>query len=72
VGTIQRMRADVDSTVISVRRDDLSALAIMYGLPESDLAVRLVKYGVLMPDGPPAGSIWVPDRMPTPGPPRTT
>lgn len=45
--TIQSQRGDYNGKVLSIRADDLRALAVIYDLPPSDLAEELIGWGVL-------------------------
>lgn len=48
--TIQSQRGDYNGRVLSIRRDDLRALAVMYDASPSELTEQLIEWGVLNPD----------------------
>jgi len=48
--TIQSQRGDYNGKVLSIRSDDLRALAVIYDLPPHQLAEELIGWGVLDPD----------------------
>ncbi len=48
--TIQSQRGDYNGRVLSIRRDDLRALAVMYDESPSQLTDQLIEWGVLNPD----------------------
>ena len=52
--TIQSQRGDYNGKVLSVRQDDLRTLAVIYGEPPSQVAERLLVWGVLRPQRTPA------------------
>ena len=56
--TIQSQRGDYNGRVLSIRADDLRALAIVYDLSPAGLVDRLTEWGVLVLDDPrrPAGA----------------
>lgn len=47
---IQQQRGDYNGRVLSIRADDLRALAIVYDCSTDDLVERLTEYGVLVED----------------------
>lgn len=49
--TIQAQRGDYNGRVLSIRRDDLRTLAVIYGEPPSQVAERMLEWGVLRPPG---------------------
>ncbi|HET7326936.1 MAG TPA: transcriptional regulator, partial [Nocardioidaceae bacterium] len=48
--TIQAQRGDYNGRVLSIRRDDLRTLAVLYDTRPAELAERLVSWGVLHAD----------------------
>ncbi len=48
-GTIQAQRGDYNGKVLSVRQEDLLTLAVIYDEAPSQLAERLISWGVLRP-----------------------
>jgi transcriptional regulator with XRE-family HTH domain len=48
--TIQSQRGDYNGRVLSIRRDDLRALSVMYDESPSQLTEQLIDWGVLNPD----------------------
>ena len=48
--TIQSQRGDYNGRVLSIRRDDLRALAVMYDESPTQLTEQLIEWGVLNPD----------------------
>ena len=48
--TIQSQRGDYNGRVLSIRADDMRALAIMYDKSPSEFTDRLAELGVLVPD----------------------
>jgi transcriptional regulator with XRE-family HTH domain len=48
--TIQSQRGDYNGRVLSIRRDDLRALAVMYDESPNQLTEQLIEWGVLNPD----------------------
>lgn len=50
VRSIQSQRGDYNGRVLSIRRDDLRTLAVMYDTSPSRLADQLVGWGVLNPE----------------------
>jgi len=48
--TIQAQRGDYNGRVLSIRRDDLRTLAVLYDTRPGELADRLVSWGVLHAD----------------------
>jgi hypothetical protein len=48
--TIQSQRGDYNGNVLSIRSDDLRALAVIYDLPPHQLAEELIGWGVLDAD----------------------
>lgn len=48
--TIQSQRGDYNGRVLSIRQDDLRALAVMYDESPSQLTEQLIEWGVLNPD----------------------
>ncbi|MBA3232757.1 MAG: transcriptional regulator [Propionibacteriales bacterium] len=46
-GAIQSMRGDYNGRVLTIRNDDLRTLALIYDEPVSQLADRLIEWGVL-------------------------
>jgi hypothetical protein len=51
--TIQAQRGDYNGRVLSIRRDDLRTLAVLYDTRPGELAERLVSWGVLHADSRP-------------------
>lgn len=49
-GTIQAQRGDYNGKVLSIRQDDLLTLAVIYDESPSQLADRLISWGVLHVD----------------------
>ena len=49
VSTIQAQRGDYNGKVLSIRQEDLLTLAVIYAEPPSQLADRLIDWGVLRP-----------------------
>lgn len=49
--TIQAQRGDYNGRVLSIRRDDLRTLAVIYGEAPSQVAERMLEWGVLRPPG---------------------
>jgi hypothetical protein len=47
--TIQAQRGDYNGKVLSIRQEDLLTLAVIYDEPPSQLAERLINWGVLRP-----------------------
>ncbi len=47
---IQQQRGDYNGRVLSIRADDMRALAIVYDMSTSSLVERLTDYGVLVTD----------------------
>lgn len=47
--TIQTKRGDYNGRVLSIRQEDLDTLALIYDEPASQLAERLIDWGVLRP-----------------------
>ena len=47
--TIQAQRGDYNGKVLSIRQEDLLTLAVIYDEPPSQLADRLIDWGVLRP-----------------------
>jgi transcriptional regulator with XRE-family HTH domain len=47
---IQQQRGDYNGRVLSIRADDMRALAIMYDKSPSEFTDRLAELGVLVPD----------------------
>ncbi len=47
---IQQQRGDYNGRVLSIRADDMRALAIVYDMSTSSLVERLTEYGVLITD----------------------
>jgi len=47
---IQQQRGDYNGRVLSIRADDLRALAIVYDCSTDDLVERLTEHGVLVED----------------------
>jgi len=57
--TIQSMRGDYNGHVLTIRNDDLRTLSLIYDESSSQLAERLIDWGVLRNEqeaGPPTGS----------------
>ncbi len=48
--TIQAQRGDYNGRVLSIRRDDLRTLAVLYDIRPAELADRFVSWGVLHAD----------------------
>lgn len=48
--TIQAQRGDYNGRVLSIRRDDLRALSLIYDLRPAELAERFISWGVLHGD----------------------
>jgi transcriptional regulator with XRE-family HTH domain len=48
--TIQAQRGDYNGRVLSIRRDDLRTLAVLYDIRPADLAEKLAVWGVLHSD----------------------
>ncbi len=48
-GTIQAQRGDYNGKVLSIRQEDLTTLAVIYDEAPSQLAERLISWGVLRP-----------------------
>jgi transcriptional regulator with XRE-family HTH domain len=57
--TIQAQRGDYNGRVLSIRRDDLRTLSVIYGEAPSQVAERMLAWGVLRP--PPSRSNGSPD-----------
>ncbi len=49
--TIQAQRGDYNGRVLSIRQDDLRTLAVIYGEAPSQVAERMLAWGVLRPPG---------------------
>jgi transcriptional regulator with XRE-family HTH domain len=49
--TIQAQRGDYNGRVLSIRQDDLRTLAVIYGEAPSQIAERMLSWGVLRPPG---------------------
>jgi transcriptional regulator with XRE-family HTH domain len=47
---VQAQRGDYNGRVLSIRRDDLRTLAVMYDRSPGDLAEELIRWGVLNPE----------------------
>lgn len=47
--TIQAQRGDYNGRVLSIRRDDLRTLSVIYGEAPSQVAERMLEWGVLRP-----------------------
>jgi transcriptional regulator with XRE-family HTH domain len=48
--TIQSQRGDYNGKVLSIRADDMRALAVIYDMPPTELAEELISWGVLGSD----------------------
>lgn len=53
IATFQAQRGDYNGRVLSIRQDDLRTLAVIYGEAPSQVAERMLSWGVLRP---PSGS----------------
>lgn len=56
VSLIQSRRGDYNGRILSVRRDDLHVLALLYDTSPAALADRLIAWGVLAPEARPVTS----------------
>ncbi|MDQ1247419.1 MAG: hypothetical protein QG597_1789 [Actinomycetota bacterium] len=48
--SIQAQRGDYNGRVLSIRHEDMRALAVIYDLPQHELGERMVAWGVLAPE----------------------
>jgi transcriptional regulator with XRE-family HTH domain len=48
--SIQAQRGDYNGRVLSIRNEDMRALAVIYDLPAKELGAQLIAWGVLQPD----------------------
>jgi hypothetical protein len=48
--SIQAQRGDYNGRVLSIRQEDMRALAVIYDLPTAKLSDLMVQWGVINPD----------------------
>lgn len=48
--SIQAQRGDYNGRVLSIRHEDMRALAVIYDLPPGELGEKMVEWGVLAPE----------------------